>query len=58
MKKQNVLQILTLYILVLAQTNFYSQSIVINEIVTDPQQNWSSTSFASPPEGAGGSDDE
>jgi len=58
MKKQNVLQILTLYILVLAQTNFYSQSIVINEIVTDPQQDWSSTSFASPPGGSGGSNDE
>lgn len=58
MKNKNVFQILTLYILVLVQTNFHSQSIVINEIVTDPQQDWSSTSFASPPGGSGGSNDE
>lgn len=58
MKNKNVFQILTLYILVLVQTNFHSQSIVINEIVTDPQQDWSSTSFASPSGGSGGSNDE
>ena len=58
MKKKNLLHILTLSILVLAQTNFYGQSIVINEIVTDPQQDWSSTSFASPPGGVGSSNDE
>jgi hypothetical protein len=58
MKNKNLLHILTLSILVLAQTNFYGQSIVINEIVTDPQQDWSSTSFASPPGGVGSSNDE
>ncbi|WP_288342537.1 Calx-beta domain-containing protein [uncultured Roseivirga sp.] len=38
--------------------NFSTVDVVINEIVTDPQQDWSTSAFASAPGGAPGSDDE
>ncbi|MBO3700895.1 S-layer family protein, partial [Roseivirga sp. E12] len=39
--------------------NFSTVDVVINEIVTDPQQDWSSTNFASTPSsGSSGTDDE
>ncbi|MBO6662228.1 Calx-beta domain-containing protein [Roseivirga sp.] len=38
--------------------NFSTVDVVINEIVTDPQQDWSTSVFASAPGGAPGSDDE
>ena len=38
--------------------NFTTVDVVINEVVTDPQQDWSSTTFASAPGGVAGSDDE
>ncbi|RXQ96090.1 T9SS type A sorting domain-containing protein [Ancylomarina salipaludis] len=38
--------------------NFTTVDVVINEVVTDPQQDWSSTSFASAPGGTSGSNDE
>ncbi|OFX97570.1 MAG: hypothetical protein A2W90_09655 [Bacteroidetes bacterium GWF2_42_66] len=38
--------------------NFTTVNVVVNEIVTDPQQDWSSTSFASVPGGSAGTNDE
>jgi hypothetical protein len=58
MKKKNLIKGLILLAVILNLTTSFGQSVVINEIVTDPQQNWSSTSFTTPPGDSSGSNDE
>ncbi len=45
MKKRYFSQVLIVLILILTHFNFYSQNVVINEIITDPQTDWSSNNF-------------
>jgi len=58
MKKKNLIKGLILLAVILNLTISFGQSVVINEIVTDPQQDWSSTSFTTPPGYSSGSNDE
>jgi len=58
MKKKNLIKGLILLAVILNLTTSFGQSVVINEIVTDPQQDWSSTSFTTPPGDSSGSNDE
>jgi hypothetical protein len=58
MKKKSPIKGLILLAVILNLTTSFGQSIVINEIVTDPQQDWSSTSFTTPPGNSSGSNDE
>ena len=58
MKKKNLIKGLILLAVILNLTISFGQSVVINEIVTDPQQDWSSTSFTTPPGFSSGSNDE
>jgi hypothetical protein len=58
MKKKSPNKGLILLAVILNLTTSFGQSIVINEIVTDPQQDWSSTSFTTPPGNSSGSNDE
>ncbi|MDA9087044.1 T9SS type A sorting domain-containing protein [Polaribacter sp.] len=58
MKKKNLIKGLILLAVILNPTISFGQSVIINEIVTDPQQNWSSTSFTIPPGDSSGSNDE
>ena len=58
MKKKNLIKGLILLAVILNLTTSFGQSVIINEIVTDPQQDWSSTSFTTPPGYSSGSNDE
>jgi hypothetical protein len=58
MKKKNLIKGLILLAVILNLTTSFGQSVVINEIVTDPQQDWSSTSFTTPPSDSSGANDE
>ena len=58
MKKKNLIKGLILLAVILNLTTSFGQSVIINEIVTDPQQDWSSTSFTTPPGFSSGSNDE
>ena len=58
MKKKNLIKGLILLSVILNLTTSFGQSVIINEIVTDPQQDWSSTSFTTPPGYSSGSNDE
>ena len=58
MKKKNLIKGLILLAVILNLTTSFGQSVIINEIVTDPQQDWSSTYFTTPPGYSSGSNDE
>ena len=45
MKKKNLIKGLILLAVILNLTTSFGQSVVINEIVTDPQQDWSTNDF-------------
>ena len=45
MKKKHIFQKLIVGVLLLYSITMHAQSVVINEIVTDPQSDWSSNSF-------------
>ena len=45
MKKEHIFQKLIVGVLLLYSITMHAQSVVINEIVTDPQSDWSSNSF-------------
>lgn len=45
MKKKNLIKGLILLAVILNLTTSFGQSVVINEVITDPQQDWSSNGF-------------
>ena len=45
MKKEYIFQKPIVIVLLLFSITIHAQSVVINEIVTDPQSDWSSNSF-------------